>query len=78
MIDIFKIFKRKKRSDVYNSLMDDWGKSDVYGPWTKNMKGNIPTKEGEFKFYKSYWLITYGGEPNIDLLPPYDESDFNS
>ena len=40
------------------------------------MKGNT-TKEGEFKFYKSYWIITYDDEPNIDSLSPYDESDFN-
>mgnify|MGYP001768346969 CR=1 FL=1 len=38
------------------SLSEDYGKPDVYGPWTNtedcyNVNGNI-------KFFKSYWFIT--------------------
>lgn len=75
MIDIFNIFKRKKRDTYKGYLMDDYGKPEVYGPWIRDEDGNIP---GEFKWYKSYWFISIEGEPSIDLLPPYDESDINS
>lgn len=39
-------------------ILEDWGKEDVFGPWTP------PHKEGEpLKFYKSYWLITTDKKP---------------
>lgn len=59
---IYSIFKRKK-SDFYKDLMRDWGKDDIYGPWTKHKKD-----DGKLRFYKSYYMIDGGGTPNIDLL----------
>jgi len=43
------------------NLKRDWGKEDVFGPWTKD-DGKV------LKFYKSYYLITDDKETNINLL----------
>lgn len=63
---IYSIFKRNK-SDFYKNLLEDWGKDDVYGPWTKYKKD-----DGKLRFYKSYYLIDGGGKPDIDLLKGTD------
>lgn len=63
---IYSIFKRNK-SDFYKNLMRDWGKDDVYGPWTKYKKD-----DGKLRFYKSYYLIDGDGEPDIDLFKGTD------
>lgn len=63
---IYSIFKRNK-SDFYKNLMRDWGKDDVYGPWTKYKKD-----DGKLRFYKSYYLIDGGGEPDINFLKGTD------
>ena len=45
-------------------LLKDWGKEDVYGPWTK------PYKEGDkMTFYKSFYLIDYDDTaPNLECI----------
>jgi hypothetical protein len=58
---IYSIFKRNK-SDFYKNLMEDWGKEDVYGPWTKH------ENDGKLRFYKSYYMITDDKSPTIDLM----------
>jgi len=63
---IYSIFKRNK-SDFYKDLMRDWGKDDVYGPWTKYKKD-----DGKLRFYKSYYIID-GGNPMVDLLKGTDD-----
>ena len=52
----------KNKDTFYNNLMRDWGKEDVYGPWTKNKKDN------KLHFYKSYYFITTEGSPKIDII----------
>lgn len=49
-------------SDFGKNLLRDWGKPDIYGPWTEE---SISTSDssGNFKFYKSYYLISYGDKP---------------
>jgi hypothetical protein len=59
---IYSIFKRNK-SDFYKNLMRDWGKDDVYGPWTKYKKD-----DGKLRFYKSYYMITDDKPTTIDLI----------
>jgi hypothetical protein len=52
----YVLFKRNK-NDFHKNLMQDWGKTDVYGPWTKE-KNN-----GKLYFYKSYYMITDNKQP---------------
>jgi hypothetical protein len=59
---IYSIFKRNN-SDFYKNLMRDWGKDDVYGPWTKYKKD-----DGKLRFYKSYYMITDDKPTTIDLI----------
>ena len=59
---IYSIFKRNK-SDFYKNLMRDWGKDDVYGPWSKYKKD-----DGKLRFYKSYYMITDDKPTTIDLI----------
>jgi len=55
--------KHKKKTDFYKNLISDWGRDDIYGPW------NIYKNNNEkFQFYKSYYLIDGGEEPDIDTL----------
>ena len=54
----------------------DWGDPDIYGPWTKELeKYYVPFPPGWFKFYKSYYLITYKNDrgPKIDCLHGYND-----
>ena len=46
----------------YKNLIKDWGRDDVYGPWTKHKD------DGKIPFYKSYYMITDNKQPNIDLF----------
>jgi hypothetical protein len=48
---IYSMFKCN-RSQFYRDLMNDWGKDEVYGPWTKYKKD-----DGKPPYYKSYYLI---------------------
>jgi hypothetical protein len=61
------IFKRKKKKidPFYEQLSADWGKDDVYGPWTKS----VTNDDGTLKFFKSYWLLDdFSKDVNIDEL----------
>jgi hypothetical protein len=51
-----------KKDDFYKNIMKDWGKEDVYGPWTNRKT------DGKLRFYKSYYLITTNKKPDIDML----------
>ena len=43
----FNFFKRKEKSNpFYDALMEDWGKEDVYGPWTKEDPMDITCPQG--------------------------------
>ena len=42
----------KKKNNFTERLKEDWGKENIYGPWTKLEISN------ELKFYKSYWFLT--------------------
>ena len=66
-----RLFRRKKVEkktssfeEMKRQLMEDWGRDDVYGPWSKNEEVDLSRP---LKFYKSYWLITDNRECNIDL-----------
>lgn len=61
---IYSIFKRNK-SNLYKDLLRDWGKDDVYGPWTKYKDKKV---DGQIRFYKSYYLIDGNEKPKDDLL----------
>lgn len=64
-IGIFIMKQFHKDNKFYQELLNDWGKDDVYGPWTK-MEQN---PNDELKFYKSYYLISYADDsPNIELI----------
>jgi len=52
------------KNDFCKMLMKDWGKEDIYGPWTVIDKNNT-----KIPYYKSYYLITTNKSPNIDILP---------
>lgn len=69
------IFTKYDRSDIrywlpakdnlfVKEMLKDWGKEDIYGPWTKQWK------EGDsFTFHKSFYLIDYDGPvPNIEIF----------
>lgn len=65
MKDIFKKFKKifkkeKEEPEWVKQLKEDYGKDDIFGPWTKEYKKGDP-----MKFYKSYWLISTNETPNI-------------
>jgi hypothetical protein len=53
----------RKPNPFYLSLLSDWGKSDVYGPWTTPED----MKKGRFK---SYYLLSGPGEPKMEIVPP--------
>lgn len=58
----YKIRNRfKKNPTFWDKMMEDWGKEDVYGPWTKPYK---PKPNEPLKFYKSYYMITTNDKPN--------------
>ena len=52
-------------NEFYKQLMEDWGKEDVFGPWTKHLKKK--DDDNEYKFYKSYYLITYDSDKEVDI-----------
>ena len=53
------IMSKRSKSDIYKDMIKDWGKDDVYGPWTKL------NTDGKYHRYKSYYILE-GGTPNID------------
>jgi hypothetical protein len=59
-VEMNNIFKRSKNDDFYKNLISDWGKDDVYGPWTN------PKNDGNLHFYKRYYLITDNRSPIIE------------
>jgi hypothetical protein len=61
-MDIFR--KKKREADtnyqkMVSELNDDYGKDDVYGPWTKSCLN----PDGTLKMFKSYWLISTNDVP---------------
>lgn len=58
---IERIRETRKPSPFYVSLMEDWGKSDVLGPWTTDED----MKRGNFK---SVYLLNTDGEPKIETI----------
>ena len=49
----------------------DWGDPEIYGPWTKELEKDLPPlPPGEFRFYKSYYLITDNKPAVIDSFKP--------
>ena len=60
-------------------LERDWGNPEIYGPLTKELeKNDPPVPPGEFKFYKSYYFITYSSEePEIDIFKNETETQNN-
>jgi hypothetical protein len=57
---------KNKAEKIKNQLMDDWGKDDVYGPWTDLSKFAI----GEEPKFKSYWLVTRNDGTQTDIELP--------
>jgi len=58
-----KIFKRKYKNEFQKQLIADWGKEDIFGPWTK-----IDKEQKKIKFYKSYYLISDNKPVNFDIF----------
>ena len=48
-----------KRKTFAESLNEDWGNPDIWGPWT------VPDPSEGLKFYKSYYFITDNSKPTI-------------
>lgn len=49
--------KQKNLTEFEHSLLNDWGKEDVWGPWHWGKK-RPRENPGTFKFYKSYYIIS--------------------
>lgn len=58
-----RIFKRKHKNKFQRDLNRDWGRKDIFGPWTK-----VDKDSKELKFYKSYYLITDDKPVNIEHI----------
>lgn len=43
------------------SLLEDWGKEDIFGPWTEYEQ----PKDKTFKFYKSYYILDGGNKVTL-------------
>lgn len=56
---------KKEEINFKGELIKDWGKEDVFGPWTPDGETN---EDGTLKFYQSYWLITSDNPITRDML----------
>ena len=70
---IYENLKSKKPEDLNpfaKDLLEDWGKEDVYGPWTEPNTDAWDPSVG-FKFHRKYYLITYNDNKSakIDSFP---------
>ena len=61
-------------------LERDWGNPEIYGPWTAELeKNNPPAEPGTFKFYKSYYFITYSRNENKPAkIKPFNTENYEN
>lgn len=60
-----KLISKEDKTEFEKHLLEDLGKADVYGPWSRLDEHEI----GEIPRYQSFYLITDNKKaPNIDIL----------
>jgi len=68
--EFYNALKNAKPEDLTEfekDLLRDWGNEEIFGPWTEF--NTISDSSGNFKFYKSYYLVDFGHEQTkIDAL----------